>query len=107
MDCDDVASDGEVSTDVAVVAGSMRSRPTVIITKASMQTAIKCAGCVVRVRILHKKQEKKAQLVMIDKRYKWHLVQSIIDSLERYYETFLENLNLNCPIYQILQGLPE
>lgn len=44
---------------------------------------------------------------MIDKRYKWHLVQSIIDSLERYYETFLENLNLNCPIYQILQGLPE
>lgn len=65
VDCDDVASASEESTDVVVVvvvAGSMRSRPTVIITKASMQTAIKCAGCVVRVRILQKNRRNKISI---------------------------------------------
>jgi len=53
----DVAvADAAVSVAVStVVVGSMRSRPTVISTKAKMQTAIKCAGCVVRVRILQLK----------------------------------------------------
>lgn len=62
---DAAVADAAASAVATVVVGSMRSRPTVISTKAKMQTAIKCAGCVVRVRILQWESNVFCQIVRI------------------------------------------